>query len=127
METKPLLFGIMGFLMGGLLVSVAATTFDRPDASKGPDSAMTMEDMTASLKGKTGDDFDKAFIVGMIEHHQGAIDMAKLSEKQAKHEEIKALSEVVIAAQEHEIAQMKEWQRVWHYDAGSVDHSGTGH
>lgn len=30
METKPLLYGIIGFLLGGLLVSVAATTFDKP-------------------------------------------------------------------------------------------------
>lgn len=30
METKPLLYGIIGFILGGLLVSVAATTFDKP-------------------------------------------------------------------------------------------------
>lgn len=28
METKPLLYGLIGFFLGGLLVSVAATTFD---------------------------------------------------------------------------------------------------
>ncbi|HTK39500.1 MAG TPA: hypothetical protein VL362_01405 [Patescibacteria group bacterium] len=30
METKSLLYGIVGFILGGLLVSVAATTFDKP-------------------------------------------------------------------------------------------------
>ncbi len=30
METKPLLYGIIGFILGGLLVSIAATTFDKP-------------------------------------------------------------------------------------------------
>ena len=30
METKPLLYGLIGFFLGGLLVSVAATTFERP-------------------------------------------------------------------------------------------------
>lgn len=30
METKPLLYGIIGFMLGGLLVSIAATTFDKP-------------------------------------------------------------------------------------------------
>lgn len=30
METKPLLYGVIGFILGGLLVSIAATTFDKP-------------------------------------------------------------------------------------------------
>lgn len=29
METKPLLYGLIGFFIGGLLVSVAATTFEK--------------------------------------------------------------------------------------------------
>lgn len=29
-DSKPLLFGIIGFILGGLLVSIAATTFDKP-------------------------------------------------------------------------------------------------
>lgn len=31
MDTKALLYGIIGFILGGLLVSVAATTFDKPE------------------------------------------------------------------------------------------------
>ncbi|HET8709174.1 MAG TPA: hypothetical protein VFL85_02735 [Candidatus Saccharimonadales bacterium] len=30
MDTKSLLYGIIGFILGGLLVSIAATTFDKP-------------------------------------------------------------------------------------------------
>lgn len=30
MDTKSLLYGLIGFFIGGLLVSVAATTFDKP-------------------------------------------------------------------------------------------------
>lgn len=30
MDTKPLLYGLIGFFIGGLLVSIAATTFDKP-------------------------------------------------------------------------------------------------
>jgi hypothetical protein len=30
METKPLLYGLIGFFIGGLIVSIAATTFDKP-------------------------------------------------------------------------------------------------
>jgi hypothetical protein len=29
MDTKPLLYGLIGFFLGGLLVAVAATTFEK--------------------------------------------------------------------------------------------------
>ena len=35
MDTKALLYGLIGFFLGGLLVSVAATTFDKPMYSYG--------------------------------------------------------------------------------------------
>jgi uncharacterized protein (DUF305 family) len=59
----------------------------------------------------------------MIDHHQDAIDMAKLSEKRAKHDEIKQLSRNIISAQEEEIDQMKQWQVEWGYKPVSSDHT----
>lgn len=110
METKPLLFGIIGFMLGGLLVATAATTFDKDKLQ-----ANTSSHMSHQLQGKTGDEFDKAFIDGMIEHHEGAIDMAQLAKKNAKHQEIKALSNDIISAQANEIRQMQQWQQKWGY------------
>jgi len=124
METRSLLFGITGFILGGLLVSIAATTFDKPtDKNSNHSSSMTMQDMTASLNGKTGDEYDKSFIAAMIEHHQGAIDMAKLSENNAKHDEIKKLSRDIISAQEKEIGEMKKWEADWGYNPSHKDDS----
>ncbi|MFZ2544465.1 MAG: DUF305 domain-containing protein [Candidatus Saccharimonadales bacterium] len=105
METRPLLYGLVGFFIGGLLVSATATNFNIPkqEASRNTNtsmSSMSMDNMTYDLKNKTGDEFDKAFISSMIAHHEGAIDMAKLSSKNAKHEEIKNLSTNIITAQE---------------------------
>jgi len=82
---------------------------------KGMDHSMTMNGMVDSLKGKTGDDFDKAFLSGMIEHHQGAIDMANETKKNAKHDEIKNMSDDIITAQSKEIEQMKQWKKDWGY------------
>ncbi|MBI3889796.1 DUF305 domain-containing protein [Candidatus Saccharibacteria bacterium] len=48
-----------------------------------------MEDMNAALVGLTGDAFDKKFLELMIEHHQGAIDMAKPASSNAAHQEVK--------------------------------------
>ena len=71
-----------------------------------------------------GDDFDSLFISHMIEHHQAAVDMSRLSAANAKHDEIKRLSAEIIAAQEKEIGQMKQWQSDWGYDkAASAGHA----
>lgn len=115
METKSLLIGILSFISGALLVSTAAVTFNKPEANIKSGSSQTVTEAD-SLKHKTGDDFDRAFISHMIEHHEGAVDVARLSRDNAKHDEIKQLSADIIAAQEKEIAQMKQWQVLWGYD-----------
>lgn len=74
---------------------------------------MGMQDMIQTLKGKTGDEFDKTFTDLMIEHHQGAIDMANLVKTSAKHQEIKDLAEDIISAQTKEIEMMRQWQQDW--------------
>ena len=75
-----------------------------------------MANMTAELQGKTGDEFDKAFIEQMIMHHQSAIDMAAPGEQNAQHQEVKDLTKAIIAAQTKEIQQMKQRQQKWGYE-----------
>jgi Domain of unknown function (DUF305) len=55
-------------------------------------------------------DADADFLAGMIPHHQGAVDMAKVVIAHGKDPKIKALAQQIIAAQDIEIAQMKSWQ-----------------
>ena len=99
-------------------------TWGYPSTSAGnmmDHSAMGMMDdmasMTTKLEGKTGDDFDKAFIEQMIMHHQSAIDMAAPGQKNAKHQEIKDLATAIVTAQSKEITQMKQWQKDWGYSS----------
>lgn len=80
------------------------------------DSGMShmMDSMTGDLIGKTGDNFDKTFLSGMIVHHEGAVAMAELALKNAKHQEIKDMANAIITAQNKEIADMKAWQKNWY-------------
>lgn len=73
-----------------------------------------MQSMNASLEGKTGDAFDQTFIKEMIIHHEGAVMMAQLALKNAKHVEIKDLAQKIITAQESEIKVMQSWQNSWY-------------
>jgi len=91
----------------------ACTTVDT--RTENQHDSMSMHDMTASLEGKTGDDFDKAFIDAMIEHHEGAVDMAELALDHAKHEAIHTLAEAIIDTQQKEIALMQQWKDAWGY------------
>lgn len=54
-------------------------------------------------------DADADFVRGMIPHHQGAIDMAKIVLAHGKDPEIRKLAESVIRDQEKEVGMMKDW------------------
>lgn len=52
---------------------------------------------------------DVDFVRGMIAHHQGAIDMAKVVKAFGSDAQIRELAEAIIEAQEAEIAMMNVW------------------
>lgn len=71
--------------------------------------------MSMMLRGRTGDDFDQAFLALMVPHHQDAINMANDALKNAKHDEIKQLARDIITAQQKEIDMMHAWEKDWGY------------
>lgn len=126
---------ILGIILSGAIASYAVNgnhtgmmglyamhdkTTDTNKTTTDSASSMSMSDMTADMKNKTGDAFDMAFVSEMIVHHQGAIDMANLASTRASHQEVKDLAKMIITAQTNEIAQMQDWQTQWGYTSNST-------
>ncbi len=72
-----------------------------------------MDAMSGQLQGKTGDDFDAAFLEQMIPHHMGAVAMAQMVLQTSKRPELVKLANDIMASQEKEIELMRGWQKSW--------------
>lgn len=95
-----------------LVAQVADHSGHTMTGSEGPATIAFMEantrmhaDMAIEFTGNP----DVDFVRGMIPHHEGAVEMAKIVLQYGADPEVKKLAEAVIAAQESEIAWMKEW------------------
>ena len=93
-----------GHDMGAMAMSEGASA----PAAKGYIEAMDKMHETMGTIEYTGD-LDVDFALGMIPHHQAAIDMARVQLEHGKDPEIRKLSEDIIKAQEGEIKQLNEW------------------
>lgn len=128
---KMLLIGLLAGALIGVVGTASASAIINANADKesmsSNHSSMSMNDMTSALAGLEGDEFDQAFTEMMIAHHQGAVDMALLAKNQAKHEEIKTLSDDIIEAQVSEITQMQQWLKDWGYTNKSSEMIHGGH
>lgn len=81
---------------------------DMPGMNHGSmgDGMMTDDQMT-QLEQSTGADFDTMWLQMMIEHHEGAVTMAKTELAQGKNPDAKTLAQKIIDAQETEITEMQ--------------------
>lgn len=137
MKNNTTLLYTIGGLLAGVLITTCYFSFNpvvrtqqmqlqsngmmmhqMPDGSmmgKGSQTDMNsmMTEMMSELNGKTGDAFDKAFLSGMIVHHQGAVIMAQAVLKNSKRPELIKLANDIISAQTGEIKMMKGWQKNW--------------
>ncbi|MFT3730425.1 MAG: DUF305 domain-containing protein [Hyphomicrobium sp.] len=88
-------------------MDMGATSAEAAPSSKAYEAAM-QKMHEAMMVGYTGN-ADVDFVKGMIPHHQGAIDMAKVELQYGKDPELRKLAEDIVNAQESEIAFMNAW------------------
>ncbi|MEG3437280.1 DUF305 domain-containing protein [Pannus brasiliensis CCIBt3594] len=145
MRDRALLYGLVGLLAVvtpiGLLsvsrsVGANGAAIDRDASANGKNDARYPRNSPALSPGGTGmmgggqmmgdqQQIDRHFIQMMIPHHQGAIDMAKLASRKAKHPEIKELARAIETDQSREIQEMRAWYQKWYgTDVPSVSHTG---
>jgi uncharacterized protein (DUF305 family) len=69
--------------------------------------------MTASLRPLKNEKFEMSFLSQMIQHHRGAIDMAKMVSSHTKRPELNKLAEQIVSTQEKEIGELTQWLKEW--------------
>jgi uncharacterized protein (DUF305 family) len=82
----------------------------------------------AASAAPTASDADRAFIDGMVPHHEMAVMMADDALAKAAHQELKDFATKVKADQGKEIAEMKAWRQTWFGSATTpaMDHGMMG-
>jgi uncharacterized protein (DUF305 family) len=68
---------------------------------------MMTEDEMADLEAASGAEFDQMFLTMMIEHHEGAIEMARTEQEEGRYPPAVSLAEQIEAAQAAEIDTMQ--------------------
>ncbi len=118
--SNVLVVGLVGVLIGGIAgYSLGASRLGAPR------SGMHMMSGGGMMRdGEMRGASDQHFIIQMIPHHEGAIEMAKLALDRSKKPEILSLAEAIIAAQQTEIDEMRSWYKAWY--GGSPPEGGMG-
>lgn len=83
-----------------------------PDAKDSPSSQafdIAVQRMHEEMAIEYSGNADIDFVRGMIAHHRGAVEMAKVVQQYGKDPELKKLAADIISAQQREIEFMEQW------------------
>lgn len=99
-----------GLALGAIILVLSACGgSDEPSSSTGTPS---------------GDDFDRTFIDAMVPHHEGAIAMAQAAKEVGLSQPaLVQVADDILATQQGEIDQMKEWREEW-FGSSTIEPKG---
>lgn len=103
-------------LVASLFVTATAFSADNKKSSSesGDMEKMEMTPMTDMLKGKSGDEFEAAYLGMMINHHKDGVKMAGMALEKASSSQLKQMMEKAKSEQEGDIEKMTGWLKEWH-------------
>lgn len=81
---------------------------DMPSTDHGNMRGMMTSDDMQRLRQAEGDEFDRMFLTMMIEHHEGAVDMARTELARGRFPEAKRMARQIIDTQQAEIDTMRD-------------------
>src|SRR3990167_6750879 len=112
-QRDPLIYGIIGVLIGGAFVWFSATNA----VNNNNYGMMQMMGMRGGNQGMmiSSTTIDAHFIEQMIPHHQMAVMMASMLKSSTNRDEMRKLADDIITAQTSEIDQMRQWYINWGY------------
>lgn len=142
MNQNTIVIVLVAFLLGGIGgYALNISSNGHEERGMMTHTADTNETMTtqrmpdnSTMNNSNGNDMDhmmnmmvaseQEFLVGMIPHHQEAVDTAKeVIARGGTTPEIRQLAEDIVVAQEREITAMKQWYQDW-YGVAYVDDGG---
>ena len=110
----------LGFCFGSLASYMPNRAIIQSSKMSAPQKGFCMptmdsfiDKMAASLNGKSGDNFDKEFLLQMSIHHEGAVAMAKKALESSARPEVKELAQSIIDSQSKETETMRSWLSDW--------------
>ncbi len=90
--------------------SAAASVSPSPEYAEAVEALRAANDrMHQAMAVAPSGDVDRDFAAGMLAHHVGAVEMAQVELRYGRDPDLRRLAEAIIAAQQDEIAMMREW------------------
>ncbi len=119
---KTLVLGLVLGLSAGFIAGGVAGGHDRPvpppppgigtpepGMERGGAFDASMRRMHGAMDAPATGDVDLDFARGMVPHHQGAIDMARIELERGTDPAMRRLAQSIVSSQEAEIAGMRKW------------------
>ncbi|GAB4080752.1 DUF305 domain-containing protein [Modestobacter muralis] len=117
-----------GLIAGVVVLAGCSNGSDDSTAASGSGASSSAPASASASASADFNDADVAFVQGMLPHHEGALEMAKLAEGRAEDPRVLDLASRIEAAQEPEIETMTGWLQAWGQpasdDMGGMDMGG---
>ena len=107
------LFKALGATVFTIVMVVHPALGDNAAAQNGPDYPK-MKAAMDELAQKSGQDFEIAYINGIVQHHMDALEMAQADQNDAPHQEVRDAAKGMIDEQQKEIDNLTKWMSDWY-------------